>query len=52
MELADQLDEVVAAESLTTLLLTLVFIHLIDGYFVFSVLGLTVLHKDVELYEL
>ena len=52
VELSDQLDEVVAAEPLPTLLLQLVLVDLVDFDLVFAHFGASVLHEYVELHEL
>ena len=52
VELADEFDEVVAAEALAVLLIALVFVDLENHHLVASQLAPTILAEDVKLHEL
>ena len=52
VKLADELDEVIAAESLSVLLAALVLVHVVNVHAIFPYLVAAVLAKDVKLDEL
>ena len=52
IELSDQLNEVITAYALSTLLEALIFVDLVDHLFVLTVFAASILDEDVELNEL